>query len=103
MRAFFPNPDFLDDLGKELADVFIDAAEKSAVKANEFGHRIMPDVKNRGSLPSVDVQIVSGRIYLANHDHGAMIDEFGSVNSPPYAPLRRGVEAAGFRFEEKPR
>lgn len=24
--------------------------------------------------------------------------EFGSINNPPYAPLRRGVVAAGLRF-----
>jgi hypothetical protein len=28
--------------------------------------------------------------------------EFGSVNNPPYAPLRRGVIAAGLRFEPSP-
>ena len=28
------------------------------------------------------------------------IVEWGSVNSPPYAPLRRGIHAAGLRLEE---
>ena len=30
------------------------------------------------------------------------IVEWGSVKSAPYAPLRRGVIAAGFRFEPSP-
>lgn len=29
--------------------------------------------------------------------------EFGSVNNPPYAPLRRGVTAAGLRFVDESR
>lgn len=29
--------------------------------------------------------------------------EFGSVNNPPYAPLRRGVIAAGLRFVDESR
>lgn len=29
--------------------------------------------------------------------------EFGSVNNPPYAPLRRGLRAAGFRLVVDPR
>jgi len=28
--------------------------------------------------------------------------EFGSVNNPPYAPLRRGVIASGLRFSPAP-
>lgn len=29
------------------------------------------------------------------------IIEHGSVKSPPYAPIRRGVESAGLRFERR--
>ncbi len=30
---------------------------------------------------------------------GAII-EYGSVNNPPYAPMRTGIEAAGARYQE---
>lgn len=37
---------------------------------------------------------------VGNTDIAAHLVEFGSVNNPPYAPLRRGVRAAGLRLEE---
>ena len=36
-------------------------------------------------------------------DFAGHIIEFGSVNNPPYAPLRRGARAAGLRLEEQPK
>lgn len=35
---------------------------------------------------------------VAAEDFAWHIVEFGSVNNPPYAPLRRGLRAAGVRF-----
>lgn len=36
-------------------------------------------------------------------DPAGHIVEFGSINNPAYAPLRRGARAAGLRLEDKQR
>ena len=40
---------------------------------------------------------------VAVDDVAAHIIEWGSVNNPPYASIRRGVRAAGLRLEESPK
>lgn len=42
-------------------------------------------------------------VRLVNTDHGGHLMEWGSVNNPPHAPLRRGARAAGLRLAEDPR
>jgi len=37
---------------------------------------------------------------VINTDPFFHLVEWGSVNNPPYAPLRRGVTAAGLRLDE---
>lgn len=59
-------------------------------------HSVMP----RQRKGSVIVEADARGFRVVNTDHGAHIDEFGSVNSPPYAPLRRGARRAGLRLEE---
>lgn len=44
------------------------------------------------------VRATSARV--GNRDPFAHLVEAGSKNNPPYAPLRRGVIAAGFRFAD---
>ena len=39
-------------------------------------------------------------VTLGNTNPFFHIHEWGSVNNPPYAPLRRAVRAAGLRLEE---
>lgn len=39
---------------------------------------------------------------VENFDAGAIPIEFGSVNNPVYAPLRRGARAAGLNPSETP-
>lgn len=39
---------------------------------------------------------------VGNTDFFFHLTEFGSANNPPYAPLRRGVLAAGLRLNESP-
>lgn len=38
---------------------------------------------------------------VGNTDIAAHLIEFGSVNNPPFAPLRRGTTAAGLRLTTK--
>lgn len=44
------------------------------------------------------IRVVENRIETT--DIAGPIIEFGSVNNPPYAPLRTGVRAAGLRLDE---
>lgn len=49
---------------------------------------------------SVHVLEIAGRTYVRTNDFAGHMVEWGSVNNPPYAPIRRGVKAAGLRLEE---
>ena len=40
---------------------------------------------------------------VAAHDIAAHLIEFGSAKNPAYAPMRRGVRAAGLRLEQSPK
>lgn len=42
------------------------------------------------------------KLRVGNTDFAAHLVEWGSVNNPPYAPLRRGARAAGLRLDEHP-
>lgn len=42
-------------------------------------------------------------VYVSNPNPIGHILEFGSVNSPPYSPIRRGVLAAGLQLREIPK
>lgn len=44
------------------------------------------------------IQARKGRVHL--EPHFAHIIEYGSANNPPQANVRRGVTAAGLRFED---
>lgn len=44
----------------------------------------------------------SGRKVVARDPFWHLI-EFGSVNNPPYSPLRRGLLAAGLRLVKRPK
>lgn len=46
-----------------------------------------------GSAVGFDARGVVGRVFST--DIAAHLIEFGSVNNPPYAPLRLGVESTG--------
>lgn len=54
----------------------------------------------RSSIKTFDTGTQQG---VAAHDVAAHLIEFGSVNNPPYAPLRRGIRAAGLRLDESPK
>jgi len=43
------------------------------------------------------------RTGIAAHDIASHLIEFGSVKNPAYAPMRRGVRAAGLRLDQSPK
>jgi hypothetical protein len=97
--AYRPNPDFEEELTAEpeFGDGMRQQAEVARARAESLAPRIMP---RAGSPQAFQVQQDADGTYLVNTDHGGHLAEFGSVNNPPIAPLRRGVKAAGFRLVE---
>jgi hypothetical protein len=99
VRAFIPNPAFIKELEMEdeTVQAYVDAAEAVAENANELRHQFYREegavlVRNESSRVNLNV-------YVVNVDPGGHMDEWGSVNNEPYAPLRRGVENAGLEFQ----
>lgn len=39
-----------------------------------------------------------GSVIVLNTDHGGHLYEWGSINTPAYAPMRRAVRAVGLKF-----
>lgn len=93
MAFFTPNPDFEREIAAspEHRDALASAAQPAAAEAEALAHRIMP----RDRSAQIVVEQTDEGVFLINRAYGAWIDEIGSVNSAPYAPLRRGAEAAG--------
>lgn len=97
--VFIPNRNLGAELSRQqgfLESLTVPAAEvaKKAESLNEQA-RIRP----RGSRAIV-IELDLGGVRVVNSDYGGVIAEYGSVKSPPYAPLRRGARAAGLRLEE---
>lgn len=104
MRAyFFPNPGFSTELLKEPDAI------KGLKDAGEGIKRIAdpmvrsaggPWMPNKDGKETIEVVEVDGDVYVSNTDHGGHLIEWGSVNNPPHAPLRRAAMAAGTRLDE---
>ncbi len=98
MAKFVPDPSFDEKLQSDpmYRAALKAAAEPAAAAARNTAHAIMPSKRGR----DITVVVDGKRVLVSNPDHGAHLDEWGSKNNPPYAPLRRGVRAAGLKFKE---
>lgn len=98
MARFRPNPNFKREVEREVEfrQALMIPARAAAALANALGHRIMP----KGKGPTIKVEADLDGVRIVNHAYGSHIDEYGSANNPAYAPLRRGVRAAGLKFTE---
>lgn len=99
---FVPNPVF-------QAQLFASPQCRAAVRAHAevargfaqtFANQLTPGgaIIPRRGVPrgrTIVVEETELGSAVVNTDHGAAIVEWGSRNSPPVAPLRRGVQAAG--------
>lgn len=96
---FVPNPNLERELSAlaEYRDVLVEKAEDVADAARQVGHRIMPT----GRGEQINVEAGAENVYVVNEDDGAAIDEWGSINSIPYAPLRRGTRMTGLELRER--
>lgn len=71
----------------------------------EVGHKVADrvrahDVMRTKNKDKIVVVADGDDVLVGNTDHGAHLDEWGSVNNPPSAPLRTSVRAAGLRLDE---
>ncbi len=96
--VFIPDGDFIPELERsdETREALKGAGEAARARAEGMAPRIMP----RNSSAIAVVEDDDGAVYLVNTDYGGHLAEWGSANNPPYAPLRRGVRAAGLRLDE---
>lgn len=86
-RELRASADFHRSLDRETRRVAA-AAEQVAAQTEQTGDF-------RRSLSTDGHTVVSS-------DPFAHLIEFGSINNPPYAPFRRGIGAAGLRFDDTP-
>lgn len=90
---FRPNPRFHAELQKD-PQVRDELAKVANVAAGQV-KSITPHAPG-----SVTVSDQGDTVTLGSDDPFFHLVEWGSVNNPPYAPLRRGIRAAGLRLEE---
>lgn len=100
MLPFRPNPDAATEL---MADPLVrgriaDLLEEARSLAQGFARPIMPQPGH----DLVEVVEQDENVYLVATAYGGHIDEFGTAETPPNAPLRRGAEGAGLEFEAIP-
>lgn len=100
MNRFVPNRNLERDLKRDLRyrAMLRDAGEKvkSRAKSLARAHEMTGDY-----IESIDVTDSPDGVTVGTDDFAGHIIEWGSVNQPPQAPLRRGVRAAGLRFDEQ--
>lgn len=96
--TFIPNPNFDEELAAATLGALVGAASAASHEAQQLSHHAMP----RKGQPTIKVEIEGDEVYLVNTNYGGVIEEFGGadVRSPVYAPLRRGVRAAGIPLHE---
>lgn len=103
---FDPNPAGIDDLAKgSPATAF--ALEEAAAIAAENMTRLATLSGSaffdfRGSIDWFDARDVGGELvaYAGSDSPGWHLQEYGTSRLHPFAILRKGIKAAGIRFEE---
>lgn len=88
-RAF--RPEFQATPGYQAALAFITAGVKEAIVTAALPFRATGYFINHLGI--------RGKDRVVSRDNFTHLIEFGSVNNPAYAPIRRGVREAGLRFD----
>lgn len=96
LARFQPNPDFGREISNdaEFQRGIARQLEDTRALADSFAHPIYP----RAGHKLVEIQKDDSGIRIVLTSYGGHIDEFGSYNQPPNAPLRRAANATGLRF-----
>lgn len=93
--AFTANPRFLDELKEDPATRA--TMQGFANRALEFARIESP---SKTFSDRLDVEVDGDEVALISTWSLWAIIEYGSVNNPPYAPMRRGIEAAGLQLTD---
>jgi hypothetical protein len=99
--TFKPNPGFEAELRKSAS--FRAAMRGEAGRAAREARKLAPQGETGGFAASIVAFDDGEMIGIRTTDPFGHLGEFGSVNNRPYAPLRRGVVAAGLRLQEQPK
>lgn len=91
------NPNLVRELAREpwareMLQENVDAVKTGAERNSPLGSDFV------GYQGRFKTRVSTATGTVGNTDVAAHLIEYGSVNNPPYAPLRRGVSAAGLRF-----
>lgn len=90
-REIERSPEYRAAIGEIAADVKDSVERQSPIgETGDYIHSIVVIPRGPSARPKV-----------ATRDPFGHLVEWGSQNNPPYAPLRRGVRAAGLRLDEK--
>jgi hypothetical protein len=96
MGVFRPNPDFDEEI-KEDEDYKKVVLGLGQVLAAEI-KAVAPRGETADYVDSIESDEDGS---VGTTDPFGHLVEWGSVNNPAYAPIRRGVSAAGLRLEEE--
>lgn len=97
MSRFVPNP---------AAHQLLEQAQPMQTHLEDTARTVAGQVRRAGPLGETGNYRRSIRARgtrVVAEDFAWHLVEYGSVKNPPYAPLRRGVRAAGVRLVERPR
>lgn len=95
---FIPNPLF--DVQQKLDPEYLDGLMEHAKGLADTVKSKAP-VATGDYVRSIRALRTLTSVTVGTNDFAGHIVEWGSINSPAYAPIRRGVLAAGLRLEEK--
>lgn len=95
---FRPNPHFDREFSRTAGARAHMHKRAQAVKRFAIG--AAPRGATDDYAASIDVVERGAKTYVRTNDFAGHMVEFGSVNNPPYAPIRKGARAAGLRLDE---
>lgn len=97
---FIPDPTFEGQLRQQAE--YLDGMREVAAPALEAIRDAAPE-QSGDYTDSLAIVVEGDGVNLASTDPAGNLVEWGSANNPPYAPIRRGVRAAGLRLDEQPK
>lgn len=99
MIVFIPNPNFIRELAG--TEDYLAALEEKADLAASHAREFYAPVGETGDYKaSIRVTSEAGHVYLGAFDFKAGWIEFGTVDTPVFAPLRLGVTSAEMEFRD---
>lgn len=93
---FIPNPLFIEEITAEAA--YHEARKEWGNAIKENAELVAPEGRSGQYHDSLEVDDDGS---VGTTDPFGHLVEWGSVNNPIYAPIRRGVQAAGLRLSEE--